>query len=163
MTKLRFVLNLEESDPRDVESVRRRFVPLMIALEALTKINEWHLRQALAAGRPLPRLYESGVFYQEEPPGQEDWPDIPTLYRLGKGDCEDLGCALAAERRVYDGIAARPALSWKFVTAEELRASGYPAASIPREGIYLIHILTELPDGTLEDPSKVLGMKGDFS
>jgi len=162
MTKLRFCLDLPESDPRDPESVRRRFTPLLIALEALTATNEWHLREAIKIGKPYPRLYESGVFYQEEPPGQEDWLDIPTLYREGKGDCEDLGCALTAERRVYDGLDSRPILKWRFITADELRRGGYPKKIIPREGIYLVHILSQLPNGRIEDPSKVLGMRGDY-
>lgn len=163
MTKLRFVLDLPESDPRDLASVRHRFAPLMIALEALTQINEWHLRQALDMGRPLPRLYDSGVFYEEEPPGQEDWLDVLSLYRAGKGDCEDLGCALAAERRVYDGVNAHPAIKIKFIPSRDLRNNGYPLQVIPKEGIYLVHVLTELPNGVIEDPSKVLGMKGEYS
>ena len=162
MTKLRFCLDLPDSDPSDVAAVRRRFVPLIIALEALTATNEWHLREGIADGRPLPRLYESGICYQAEPPGQEDWLDYPTLLKIGRGDCEDLGCALTAERRVYDGLASRTVLRWKFITSAELRVGGYPESIIPREGIYLIHILSQLPDGTLEDPSKVLGMKGDY-
>lgn len=162
MTKLRFCLDLPESDPSDVASVRHRFEPLVIALEALTAANEWHLRNAIREGRPLPRLYDSGVFYEEEPPGQEDWLDYPTLLKLGKGDCEDLGCALTAERRVYDGIPSRPVLRWKYITSDYLRRNGYPAKILPRDGIYLIHILSQLPDGTLEDPSKVLGMRGDY-
>lgn len=162
MTKLRFCLDLPDSDPSDPGSVRVRFLPLILALEALTQINEYHLRRALASGKPFPRLYESGVYYQEEPPGQEDWLDIPTLYREGKGDCEDLGCALTAERRVYDGVPSRPVLRWKFITSEELRRGGYPPQIIPSEGIYLIHILSQLPNGLIEDPSKILGMKGDY-
>lgn len=162
MTKLRFCLDLPESNPRDTESVRTRFIPLVIALEALTATNEWHLREAIKRGEPLPRLYDSGVFYQEEPPGQEDWLDYPTLLKEGKGDCEDLGCALTAERRVYDGIKSRPVLKWKFITSNDLRMRGYPSKIIPREGIYLIHILSQLPWGELEDPSKILGMKGSY-
>lgn len=161
--KLRLVLSLPDADRGDAESMRKRFEPLQIALEALTKINEWHLRRALEDGRPLPRLYDSGVFYEEEPPGQEDWLDIPTLYKIGKGDCEDLGCALTAERRVYDGVQSIPFIRHKFIPSQELITSGYPKKDIPREGIFLVHILSMLPDGTIEDPSKVLGMQGEYS
>jgi hypothetical protein len=161
-TKLRFVLSLPDAQTVDPDSVRKRFEPLQIALEALTKINEWHLRNAIENGNPFPRLYDAGIRYEEEPPGQEDWLDIPTLHMERKGDCEDLGCALTAERRVYDGVNSIPYIRHKFVPSQELIASGYPKKNIPREGIFLVHILSMLPDGTIEDPSKVLGMEGDY-
>lgn len=163
MTKLRFVIDLPNADLSNRLEIRRRFAPLIIALEALTEINEWHLREALTRGEPFPRLYSSGVYYEEEPPGQEDWLDLPSLYRAGKGDCEDLGCVLAAERRVYDGIDARPVIKVKFIPSNELKAAGYDHRAIPRDGIFLVHVLTLLPNGVLEDPSKVLGMRGEFS
>lgn len=34
-----------------------------------------------------PLIYQSGVRYMEEPPGQEDWQDIPTTLAMGIGDC----------------------------------------------------------------------------
>lgn len=161
-TKLQFVLQLPDADVKDPEEIERRFAPLRIALEALTKIDEWHLQQGIISGNPYPRLYDSGVYYEEEAPGKEDWLDIPTLYRLGKGDCEDLGCALTAERRVYDGIPSKPYLRHKFIPSQELIMSGYPKKNIPRDGLFLVHILSQLPDGTIEDPSKMLGMKGEY-
>lgn len=163
MTKLRFVVKLPEADTRDPESVKRRFEPLMFALEALVMINVHHLERAIEEGRPLPRLYDSGIRYKEEPPGQEDWLDFPTLLQERVGDCEDLACALTAERRVYDGIPSAPAIRWKFLTADYLRRAGYPRKSIPKDGIFLVHVLSQLPDGRIEDPSKVLGMRGSFS
>lgn len=162
-TKLRFVLSLPDADTVNPASVMKRFEPLQIALEALTKINEWHLRNGIEIGLPFPRLYESGVIYEEEPPGQEDWLDIPSLYQARKGDCEDLGCALSAERRVYDGIQSIPYIRHKFVPSSELILSGYPKKNIPRDGIFLVHILSMMPDGSLEDPSKMLGMQGEYS
>lgn len=163
MTKLRFVLTLPHADPMNPRELRIRFMPLVIALEALVQIDEWHLRTAIENGTPFPRIYDAGIRYAEEPPGQEDWLDIPSLHKDRKGDCEDLGSALAAERRVYDGIHACASIRHKFIPSHELRQAGYPKASIPKDGIFLIHVLTELPDGTIEDPSKVLGMRGDFS
>ena len=163
MTKLQFVLKLPDADLRDEDAIYHRFEPLRIALEALTQINEWHLREAIRIGKPFPRLYDSGVRYEEEPPGQEDWLDIPTLYRLRKGDCEDLGCALAAERRVYDGIPASPYIKSKFIPSKQLLLAGYPRRDLPREGIHLVHDRTILPDGSIEDPSKALGMQGEYS
>lgn len=119
--------------------------PILVCLEALSRINVYHLKKGIRDGRPLPRLYQSGVRYQSEPPGKEDWLDIPTLYEAGIGDCEDLACALVAERRVYDGIRCLPHLRYKQI-----------------EGINVIHILCAHPDGRIEDPSKLLGMDGEY-
>lgn len=56
----------------------------------------------------------------------------PVLYHLGKGDCKSLASALAAETGGHSVV---------------YRAS-------PEEW----HVVTELPDGTLADPSAALGM-----
>ena len=37
-----------------------------------------------------PRLYQSGVRYEEEPPGRDEWQDIPDTIARRTGDCEDL-------------------------------------------------------------------------
>lgn len=126
-----------------------RFYPLMLALEALTKINVWQLSRLERNGVQLPPLYESGVFYQAEPPGGEGWLDIPHLYQQGHGDCEDLACARSAELR-KQGIAAVPAIRSKRVPVS---GRGY---------ITLVHVLVLLPNGEEEDPSKRLGMQGEY-
>ena len=51
----------------------------------------------------LPGVYQSGVFYKREPLGEEFWLTVLALYRQGFGDCEDLGTALTAEKRVRHG------------------------------------------------------------
>jgi hypothetical protein len=56
---------------------------LGILLTALTEIDVLYLR----AHPETPLLYESGVVYQEEPPGAEDWANIPMFLKLGWGDC----------------------------------------------------------------------------
>jgi len=162
-TKLQFVIGMDDADLQDPQSIRRRFQPLMIALEALTRINQLELRKSVEDGNPLPRLYESGVIYQEEPPGQEDWCDIRTILAQRWGDCEDLGCALVAERREYDGADARPVIKVKFLPREYLIKNGYPKKHIPRDGIFLVHVMCESPEFGLEDPSLELGMKGSYS
>lgn len=121
-----------------------RFFPLLLCLETLTQINQWHLRR----DRYAP-LYRSGVFYKEEPPGEEEWLDIPCLYQQGFGDCEDIACARTAELR-HNGIAAVPCISFK-----DFDVGG--------KTVTLVHVLTLWPDDTIEDPSKVLGMKGSYS
>ena len=78
-------------------------------LKALTLCDVAYLR----ANPQVPLLYQSGVHYEEEPPGQEDWQDIPTTLSLGYGDCEDLCCWRAAELQVRSGIAAWPYFIWR--------------------------------------------------
>ncbi len=98
-----------------------------------------------------PRLYEAYqrglVCYQEEPPGAEDWQDIPTCLALGWADCEDMACWLAAERCVRDKLNARPDFT----------------CQVQPDGTHLYHIITKVthPDGTteVEDPSRVTGMR----
>ena len=84
-------------------------------------------------------LYVSGVRYQAEPPGKEDWLTAPQVLRAGFGDCEDLA-------------------GWR---AAEYRVMGIPARAVAiRTGPKMFHAVVQLPDGSYEDPSKRLGMKG---
>lgn len=85
-------------------------------------------------------IYRAGVMYRSEGMGIESWKSIPILLQDGFGDCEDLACWLAAQYRVR-GIGAIP-----FWTKKQYG----------RMTIY--HIRVRLPDGTIEDPSKKLGM-----
>lgn len=86
----------------------------------------------------MPALYESGVRYVPEPAGMEKWLTYDQVLRAGKGDCEDLAAARAAElHRV--GIKA-----WPIVI---------------RTGRKRFHAVVRWPDGRIEDPSKILGMR----
>lgn len=126
----------------------KRFFPLILCLETLCKINEWHLARWAKEGKRVAPLYDSGVVYQEEPPGEEEWLDIPSLYKQGFGDCEDLGCARVAELR-FMGIPAVPCIKHKT----------FNTASGP---LTVVHVMCLWPDGHVEDPSKMLGMKGEY-
>jgi hypothetical protein len=141
-------------------ATERNFVPLLIMLRGLTDLNAWHYgRGPLHDPVDYPPLYRAGVVYKPEDLGKEDWNDVPVIYTLGEADCEDLACARAGELRAGTGlilrggiyvqqrhpIAARPCLKWKHLDEDHT----------------LIHILTEWPDGSIEDPSKILGMKGE--
>jgi hypothetical protein len=108
-------------------------------LFALVEVNLWHLNHG-----NFPPLYSSGVVYQPEPPGEEDWKDLVGCLRDGWGDCEDLACWRVAEYRKR-GIHAVPEMYDRQIDC-----------------IRLIHVLCRLPDGRLEDPSKQLGMRGRF-
>ena len=129
-------------------------------LLALTAGNVAYLR----SHPNTPRLYRSGVVYRREPRGrvwhlpshgivfwqepkvEEIWKNIPSLYRDGYGDCEDLACALAAERTVKDGIPSRPVFRKRTFTRNDGKT------------FRLYHIRTLRSDGVIEDPSRVLGM-----
>ena len=125
---------------------RRAMRRMQILLDALTKI---HLDHLLYYPR-TPSLYESGVVYEREPPGREDWQDILTTLRRGNGDCEDLATWRAADL-LRRGIPAR--------AFGRPRPMLIPGPYGPEHGT-LWHILVRRPGGRIEDPSKILGMEG---
>ena len=135
MYRITFVLNLFKGD-NDRPASHKALSTLLYALMYVDMLE-------LEANPDLPLLFKSGVKYQEEPPGQEDWQDVLTTLSLKIGDCEDLACWRAAELRVRYGIQAEPVFIFK------LRPNGG----------YLYHILVRLPDGRIEDPSRTLGMR----
>lgn len=153
-------LDFKLSLPEVVDA--RHFVPLQIALESLCKINAFYLRQSIAAGRPYPPLYASGLYYKTDAPGKEDWWDIPATLRRGHGDCKKLVAYRVAELRVA-GIECEPVLTWQWIPRDVMIELGYPKKHLPKKGVWLVHCLVRYPDGTIEDPSKELGMKGAFT
>lgn len=112
---------------------------LNVLLDALTAIDALYLERH----PETPRLYESGIRYMEEPPGQEEWQDVPTSLRMGKADCEDVATWRAAELALRDGQDARPTFR---------RSKRW-------DGATLYHIVTLRQDGMVEDPSRALGMR----
>lgn len=110
---------------------------LLQLFEALVTANIAYLHEH----PETPRLFESGIRYDEEAPGSEDWQDIPETLKRGKGDCEDLACWRIAELRVRDHEHAMAYLK---------RAE--------RGDRVLYHVAVWRADGRLEDPSRVLGM-----
>lgn len=106
-------------------------------LGALFEIDRLWLR----AHPDTPLLYRSGVRYRAEPLGSERWRDVSAVLREGHGDCEDLACWRAAELGEREGIEARPVFR-----------------SRRRGGLTVYHVVVVLPDGTIEDPSRRLGM-----
>ena len=107
---------------------------LVPILQALTALNKRFLSE-----RWTP-LYKSGVRYQREAKGQEEWATVPLVLRRQYGDCEDLA-------------------AWR---AAELQLRGTDARAIalerPRRKGRLYHVVVQHPDGRLEDPSRTLGM-----
>jgi len=103
-------------------------------LEGLVRLDLSQLRRGL-----VPPLYQSRVRYKREPRGREDWQSSRRCVERGTGDCEDLASYLAACYRLA-GIHA-------VAMVKDVRPG-------------LKHVVTLLPDGRIEDPSKRLGMSG---
>ena len=114
----------------------------------------------------LPMLYESGVIYQREEEGQEDWQDIRSTLEYGYGDCEDLACWRAAELRVK-GIGGRKINAHPFLRYRRImpgRLMYHVMVEWPKEQARFgrsrgVHLLA-WKGKVLEDPSAALGMRG---
>jgi len=87
----------------------------------------------------LPPLYSAGVRYRRE--RGTHWATPREVWRAKGGDCEDLSAWRIAELRLSG---QDPEATFA------LRHSGKPG---------LWHVVVRRGDGTLEDPSAVLGMK----
>lgn len=161
MSQTRICLNLRRPDDTNFNRQGKRgpFAPIIMALRTLVLINLWQLRQ-----RKYPKLYRSGIYYKTKPPAVE-WHDIPTLLYWGYGDCKDLVAYRVAELN-YQGIPAQPCIKWKYVDIEDMADDSEYIANLIKAGItqvLLIHVMVLMPDGSIEDPSKILGMGGEYS
>ena len=115
---------------------------LEVAVESLARLNQVYLR----THPHTPPLYRSGVVYlrdadlgTQDTPATELWVTIPDCRRLGGADCKVLAAWRIAELREGGDTAARCLLS--------------------RNG-HLWHVRVRRGDGSIEDPSARLGMKG---
>lgn len=90
----------------------------------------------------FPALYRSGIRYEREPIGQENWLSARDLLRKKRGDCEDLAAYRVAELRT---------------SGEDPRAQAVVRTVRPG----LMHVVVQRGDGGIEDPSRRLGMTGD--
>lgn len=123
---------------------RRSMDAILWMMEALCRINQGEIRQQKAEGKPLPLLYDSGIYYLREPPGEENWQDVYRNFDLGNGDCEDLACHRIAELREVFKIPAAPFITFRLV-----------------EGSYRFHAILRAQTANgwrFEDPSRKLGM-----
>lgn len=118
-------------------------------LEALVLVDQMYLRL-----HRCPPLYKSGVRYQEEPLNQvslggadpqriEEFAAIPAIIERGWADCDDLSPWRVAELREH-GEPAKIRIQWK---------------KNPSTGQKLFHIVVRRADGSIEDPSFLLGMR----
>lgn len=109
-------------------------------LDALTEVNRVYLR-----ARPeTPLLYAAGVRYKRDPSGRENWRDIPQVRCDGVGDCKKLAAWRAAELQERFGVQA---------IALPVMQESHPGSDV-----LLVHVVVQFPDGTTEDPSRILGM-----
>lgn len=106
-------------------------------LRGLALVNERLVREGA-----VPRLYESGVRYVLDPPGQDTFADALHVWRAKQADCSSL-------------------VAWR---VGELWASGERGADFRLRhyqlgpGEWLYHIYLVRANGKIEDPSRMLGM-----
>lgn len=112
---------------------------LASALEGWIAVSRKQLREH----PDWPPLYQSGVRYQREPRGRERWQTVEETRRVGHGDCEDLVIARVAELREAGEAGAAP--------------------HVYRTARSTWHTVVRRADGTIEDPSRVLGMGADMA
>lgn len=92
------------------------------------------------ANNKLPSLYRSGVRYRREKP--DKWLQPSTVFDQGHGDCEDL-------------------CGWR--VGEIRNAGGAARAHAYRTTQRMWHVVVIFPDGRVEDPSKILGMRRSYA
>lgn len=107
-------------------------------LNALVMVNRIELR----SDKRIPPLYRSGVRYQREDAGKEEFQDIYSILAAKVGDCEDLASWRVAELQEA-GENASIRIKWR---------------ENPDTGKRLFHIQVRRADGSIEDPSRLLGM-----
>jgi hypothetical protein len=125
-------------DPRLVATITRGFLQGLIAYNRI-----------LMRLRKVPPLYDSGVRYSAERyagTGVEEARDALACLKAGSGDCEDL-CAYRAAELQEQGIDANLKIYWRKVLKRGRAA-----------GVRIYHVQVRLPDGRIEDPSRLLGM-----
>jgi hypothetical protein len=165
-------ITLPENFDEDDHDEERHFAPIILALQAMIAVNEWHIRRSLrraakGLGAPIPPLYASGVRYKEDPPGEENWKDCLAVLKDGHGDCDRLCAWRVAELRA-NGVAAEPLIKWQQVPKDIMIGMGHPPDMVPEEGISMVHVLVGFPgwqsdERLVEDPSKLLGMGGEYT
>lgn len=146
-------------------------MPLNAALEGLVRVNVSQLVALAMQGIRLPKLYESGIRYGEEPPGREWWQTVADNFselekykdtkKRSTTDCEDLAGHRAAELRCMPlwlcELDELPDVAAALAAGD---IEGIPARAVCiRSGKRVYHAVVQWPDGTIEDPSRKLGMR----
>lgn len=138
-------------------------VTLADSLQVLVDHNVRLLRR-----RTLPYLYASGVRYEREPVGVEDWYPADVVAERGRGDCEDLACWRAAELIVYglQALGPQEADARRHLETHHLRGADgvlHSAQAVLRAvGGMQYHVIVRFNLGPIsmeDDPSVRLGMR----
>lgn len=119
----------------------RRLTALMLksVLEGLVEANVYLMR---VFPHQFPPLYESHIRFQAESDLRQDYiPAADALVSAGYGDCAPLAAYRAAELRIR-GEPATIKIYWRE----------------PRDGTLEYHAQVRRADGSVEDPSRMLGM-----
>jgi hypothetical protein len=88
-------------------------------------------------------------------------------------NCDRLVAWRAAELRVA-GCPAEPVIKWRQIPKEVMVGLGHPAHMLPPEGVHMVHVCVGMPgwqtyahlyedNPLIEDPSKILGMGGNYT
>jgi hypothetical protein len=124
--------------PQGVNFIAEIIVPLDTreeierALDTLVELDLLYLKTH--PGQP--KLYQSGTRYKD--PGKLAWYTAPILLDKRAGDCKDL-CGLRVAELILQGEDARPHLK--------------------RVNESLWHVQVRRGNGSIEDPSRILGMR----
>lgn len=95
----------------------------------------------LALHPETPHPLEARIRYEREPRGHEHWQGIGQIIASGKGDCEDLATYLVAWLRFHGERDARPYVRGRLIGRRRV-----------------FHVMVRRADGSVEDPSRALGM-----
>lgn len=101
----------------------------------------WLNCATLKAQPTFPLLFQSGVVFRNEPRGIETFVDCVDCLDQGWGDCAHVTAWRVAELRVRYGVRARLCIKWKRLPEKKLR---------------LFHVMARLPNGAVENTSKLL-------
>lgn len=144
-----------------------------IAMVARELMRAVLLQNCFLLSRGLPALYASKVLYQKEPwaPGYERFDNCKVVLARGWGDCDDLAPYRAADLRVFGDknlgldrcrfMKSGNCVHGTFVASGsgEILPCCANVRIYCRPGSGVFHCETRLPDGSVEDPSRFLGMK----
>ena len=133
-------------DPRidaawKVGILRQGLAPIIMANRAYLRTHpEW------------PGLYKAGLKGYKF--NRDHWRDIPTLLKYGEGDCKDFTAVRIAE--LLDGYDPR----FPYGVRAAVHVTTDRRTLDTGENVTMYHVLVRFPNGTLEDPSRMLGMPG---
>lgn len=140
MRILSYIPDRLAQDPKSIARECRR------KLFEVVDTNVQLMKMAAAAGEPLPDLYESGIWFLREPwAGKfEEFADAETVLERGWCDCDDAAAYRCAQYRLRGGPWLRTGIKiyWRLPK--------------PGQRMTIYHAQVRLPDGSIEDPSRLL-------